>query len=121
VIVNPPPSNQQAIAGSNLTLYCNATTDESETTQLRVEWRRGDVALNTTSGRHGDDQDDNDVVSYNNGAIVIGDSGRRLTIVGVKVDDTGRYTCHADNGVDSDTADVHVTVRGELSGVSVTV
>jgi len=93
--MDPPPA-QVISAPDDITLACQATTDPSEVDNLRVQWRRnGDVINPPARSRY-----------------VISDDGSRLTIRQSRVNDTATYTCRAENGVDFDTVEIPVTVRG---------
>ena len=92
------PQPQTLVAGSDIILKCNATTDKSEKDKLQIRWLRD--GENLTS-----DTDDR---------IKISKGGQQLIMSGSRVSDTGRYTCTADNGIDSDTVTVTVTIKGIL-------
>jgi len=95
VIVDRPPA-QVISAPDDITVMCQATTDASEAENLRIQWRRnGDVINPPPRSR-----------------IVISDDGSQLTIRQSRVNDTATYTCRAENGVDFDTVEIPVTVRG---------
>jgi len=90
------PRAQVISAPDDITLTCRAVTDPSEAHNLRLQWRRnGDVINPAPASRY-----------------VISDDGSQLTIRQSRVTDTATYTCRAENGVDFDTVEVPVTVRG---------
>jgi len=90
------PQPQVISAPDDVVMTCRATTDPSEAHRLRIQWRRnGDVINPAPGSRH-----------------VISDAGSRLTIRQSRVTDTATYSCRAENGVDFDTVEVPVTVRG---------
>lgn len=97
VIIDPPES-QVVMAGKEVSFWCNATTDAGELTHLKIEWMKNDVLLTT---------EESDQWS-------ILDGGRRLTMKHIAVADSGRYTCTADNGLDSDSITVSLTVKGNF-------
>jgi hypothetical protein len=110
VIVDRPRS-QTISAPGDVVLKCRATTDQSEASNLRIEWRRdGDVIRNITAGG-----DIAELGVVTDPRIVISDGGRQLRISQSQVTDTGRYTCHANNSIDSDTVTVQLTIRGSRS------
>ena len=96
-IVDQPPVPAQVIsAPDDITLTCRATTDPSEAENLRIQWRRnGDVINPPPRSR-----------------ITVSNDGSQLTIRRSRVNDTAMYTCRAENGVDFDTVEIPVTVRG---------
>ena len=93
------PSAQVISAPSDITVTCRATTDPSEAHRLRVQWRRNGDVINPAKGSR----------------FVISDDGSQLTIRQSRVTDTATYTCRAENGVDFDTVEVPITVRGLMS------
>lgn len=98
VIVNPP-SPQVISAPSDITVTCQATTAPSEAHRLRIQWRRNGDVINPAKGSR----------------YVISDDGSQLTIRQSRVTDTATYTCRAENGVDFDTVEVPITVRGSMT------
>ena len=86
-------------APSDITLSCRATTAPSEAHNLRIQWRRNGDVINPAPGSR----------------YVINDDTGHLTIRQSRVTDTATYTCQADNGVDFDTVEIPVTVRGLIS------
>lgn len=86
------------MAGKEVSFWCNATTDPAELTHLKIEWMKNDELLTTAES--------------NQWSIL--DGGRRLNIKHIAVEDSGRYTCTASNGLDSDSVSVALTVKGKL-------
>ena len=83
-------------APDDITVTCSATTDPSEAHNLRIQWRRNGDVINPAPGSR----------------YIINDDTGQLTIRQSRVNDTATYTCRADNGVDFDTWEIPVTVRG---------
>jgi len=98
VIVDPPGA-QVISAPSDITVTCQATTAPSEAHRLRIQWRRNGDVINPAKGSR----------------YVISDDGSQLTIRQSRVTDTATYTCRAENGVDFDTVEVPITVRGLMT------
>ena len=94
------PAAQLVTAPDDVTVTCTATTDPSEAHNLRIQWRRnGDVINPAAPGSR----------------YVISDDSSQLTISQSRVTDTATYTCRAENGVDFDTVEVPVTVKGSIT------
>jgi len=83
-------------APNDVTLTCEATTDPSEAHKLRIQWRRNGDVINPAPGSR----------------YVISTDHGQLTILDSRVTDTATYTCRAENGVDFDSVEIPVTVRG---------
>jgi len=96
------PQPRVISAPSDVTVTCRATTDASEAHNLRIQWRRNGDVINPAPGSR----------------YVISDDGGQLTIRQSRVTDTATYTCRAENGVDFDTVEVPVTVRGLITSLT---
>ena len=95
-VIVDPPAPQVISAPDDIVVTCRAETAPSEAHNLRMQWRRnGDVLNPPPRSRY-----------------VISDDGSQLTIRQSRVNDTATYTCRAENGVDFDSVEIPVTVRG---------
>lgn len=90
------PSAQVISAPDDVTLRCRATTAPSEAHRLRIQWRRNGDVINPAPGSR----------------YVISADHSELRILDSHVMDTATYTCRAENGVDFDSVEIPVTVRG---------
>lgn len=83
---------------SRVRFVCKATTDQHEMSGLTITWYKDGQLLDRSS-------------SHTNASFIfINDS---LIIGMAQVSDTGKYTCRADNKVDSDEVTVELIVRGQ--------
>jgi hypothetical protein len=105
--ITQPPTAQNVTSPADVILTCAAETDSRESASLRVEWLRDGQMI--ASGQEGDGDPDAGSARFE-----VTDAGRRLRVRGSRVTDTGTFTCRATNGIDSESTDVRVTVRGKL-------
>ena len=78
-------------------LTCTATTDPEEEVALRIDWRK-----------------DNQPIDYEIAQRVFKNQmDNSLTISGLYILDTGKYTCVASNGIDTDERSAQLVVQGE--------
>ena len=91
-----PPESQTVMVGSDVTLHCNATTDELERRKLKTSW-----LLNREQIEFGSRMN---VAQY--------DRDKSLKITQAQVDNTGNYTCNASNELDWDAVTVRLVVQG---------
>ena len=82
---------------TDVALECEATTDHLETAHLTITWRRNGEEINFDSEPR----------------FHINVNANTLMIVASEVEDSGEYTCVAENGVDSDDATAVLTVEGK--------
>jgi len=92
------PRDQTVLTNHSVSFNCSATTDVTEQSRLKITWSREGVLLNSTPPR-----------------VNIQDGGRVLTFQRSEVNDTGRYTCRVDNGIDEDSVTVTLTVKDRPS------
>lgn len=87
-VISEAPKNTIVNASSDVTFSCQAVTDLSELTSLKVIWRKEGVSQ-----------------------IISNDNRLRLHNVRLNQDD-GNYTCTATNGLDSDQRSVQLIIKG---------
>jgi len=92
--VSAPPGEVVASSTDDVTLRCDATTDDRRSSHLQVTWYRDELPVS------------------DEGRVRVTDAGSRLVIENSAVSDGGIYRCAASNGVDEDSATVIVTVKG---------
>jgi len=92
-----PPVSQTVTVGSDVTLRCDATTDERERQRLKISWLANGEEIDTGSQQANVAQDNRDM---------------SLKITHARIDNTGDYTCNASNELDWDAVTVRLTVRG---------
>lgn len=93
-IVSAPPSEVVASSTDDVTIRCDATTDDRRSSHLHVTWYRNELPVSQE------------------GRVRITDAGSRLVIENSVVSDGGTYKCTASNGIDEDSATVIVTIKG---------
>lgn len=93
MIIDPPVSHT-VNASTDVVFYCNATTDPAERSKLKIEWRKNDAEIEM-------------------GSISTNKIDNSLRITQAQVSHSGRYTCTATNGLDSDSVTVTLTVKGK--------
>ena len=91
-----PPTNQTVTVGNDVTLHCNATTDELEHRKLKISWLLNGEKIEFGSRTN--------VAQY--------DPDKSLKITQAQVDNTGSYTCNASTELDWDAVTIRLTVRG---------
>jgi receptor-type tyrosine-protein phosphatase zeta len=94
-LITKSPESQVVNALSTVVLECEAITDPNEENHLTVEWKYKRESI---------DYDKDPRITRNK-------IDKSLRIVGITVEDTGEYTCVADNGLDSDEATATITVQ----------
>ena len=95
-IIHTAPQNQVVRANTNIVFECEATTDPLEAAHLIITWRRNGEEINFD----------------NEPRFRLNANDNTLTIMASEIDDSGVYTCVAENGVDSDEATAVLTVEG---------
>lgn len=95
-LITEPPHSQMVNLSSRVRFVCKATTDQNEMSGLTITWYKDGQLLDRSSSHT--------IASF----IFINDS---LIIGMAQVSDTGKYTCRADNKVDSDEVTVELIVR----------
>jgi hypothetical protein len=102
------PENQTVNATDNIEFYCEAETDVVEAAYLTVGWHRNGERIDYT----------------NEPRIQKNLRTDMLTIMRVRVSDSGEYQCVASNGIDKDTSTAQLKVRGgcpeELVNLNIT-
>ena len=93
-----PPKDEVVNATQDVTLTCNATTDENEMSRLTITWLR----------------DNEEIIYEEEPRISKNNVDKSLIIQGATVEDTAMYTCVASNELDQDKHTVSVTVKGKL-------
>lgn len=92
-IKDPPyPATQTIKFGNQLTFTCGATTDPNELDQLVISWLKDGEPVNLNDPRISKKPDSS------------------LFITGLNSSDSGRYTCVASNGLDSDSKSAEVKI-----------
>ena len=91
-----PPVSQTVTVGSDVTLHCNATTDELEHRKLKISWLRNREEIEFGSRTN--------VAQY--------DRDKSLKITQAQIENTGNYTCNASNELDWDAITVTLIVQG---------
>ncbi|OAF71981.1 Neuronal cell adhesion molecule [Intoshia linei] len=89
------PRDIVIIRGSEAKFTCTATTDLNRISNLKIDWMKDGELF---------DYKDFDRVYKN-------EQDNSLTISGTIIHDTGRYSCYASNGIDSDVADANLIVQ----------
>ena len=79
------PEDQVAIANTDVVFECQAFTDPREVAHLTIRWKRNGQLINFE----------------NESRFLYSDADNTLTIIQCEVNDSGNYTCVADNGLDS--------------------
>ena len=100
-MITRPPGDQHVVAGADVTFPCDVTTDPAEQSALKVEWSYRGEPVN---------------VLQEGGRLAVNPLSRALTVRGARVEDTGAYTCRADNGVDRAENTATLIVRGKGAG-----
>ena len=95
-IINQSPTDQTVNISSDVTFRCNATTDSAEMSELKIEWFKNGQKLNKAQHAH----------------ILHNVHDNTLTIRKVRVEDSGNYTCRADNGIDGTQVTAKLIVKG---------
>jgi len=91
-----PPTSQTVAVGSDVTLHCNATTDQLEERKLKITWLLNGEKIEFGSRTN--------VAQY--------DRDKSLRITQAQLTNTGNYTCNASNELDWDAETVRLTVQG---------
>ena len=91
-----PPVSKNVTVGSDVTLHCNATTDELEHRKLKITWLLNGEKIEFGSRTN--------VAQY--------DRDMSLKITQAQLENTGNYTCNASNELDWDAVTVRLVVRG---------
>lgn len=91
----------EVVEGSRARLLCKTSSDPLDSSQLYIRWHFNGKELNTS-----EDAD--------NKYMQKSDKNRHLLIIrNAQLDDSGRYTCIASLGLDSDRATTVLTVKSE--------
>ena len=83
-------------ATTDVVFECDATTDPLEFARLKIQWYRDGRPIDFNKERR----------------LRLNVNDNSLTIVESRVDDSGEYTCRADNGLDADEVTAQLTVKG---------
>lgn len=93
------PKSKVVVAGTEISFFCNATTDVSEVSRLKIRWLKNGHEINYfKEGRISKDMRDSS-----------------LHITMATPEDSGSYTCVASNGIDEDQSTAQLTVRGSFA------
>lgn len=95
-VITVPPENTTVSVNSDVTLHCNATTDDMERRYLKITWLLNGEEIQF--GVRGN------VAQYH--------PDKSLKITQAQVDNTGSYTCNASTELDWTAVTVRLTVRG---------
>ena len=89
--------------GTEAKFTCTATTDPEEISNLRIDWKK-----------------DGQIIDYDLAQRVFrNDMDNSLTISGTISLDTGKYSCYAHNGLDSEEASTQLVVQGTVTSIFV--
>ena len=94
------PQDTMVVVGTEAKFTCTAMTDPEEAKNLKIRWKKDDQFIDYEMAQR----------------VFKNYMDNSLTISGLYILDTGKYTCVASNGLDTDEASAQLVVQGKGQG-----